>query len=786
MVTDEWSSKMEVRSVEPRSLAPGNEATNVERSSDFNLIIIDQDPVRRAAVVRLAEALGVDQVVTLEEWPESFTAACAEKPTVVLVDGALLSRHALDLSTQARSGLLFVAMVHSESGTTPEFLAAGFGAVLYDPITVVDLERIVALAKSVLARERDRERRQLIKLHALRQVEADLTLLAELTPEWLMQSLRLLQRILEVPALAVWRVDWENDMLLNAGAVDLPATFVREIERQAHGRAAELVHRVLESAVRPVDMREGSNDERVVTAAEIRRETGLEAGVVVPIRRAGRVVALLSVYLRRMGDFDRADVQLYDSAAEALAVAWTVAETRRELLLNQQLYRALVEEQPVGIVLCAIDGSVRLANGSAARLLGYERPERLIGVRLPEVVRTLAPLPWDEWCQRPVGAPSVGAVIPVLSLDKRFRILEFHARIVELPGTGARWEPQVQLVLQDVTLERRRLMELELLHDLTRMVGEDRNLDAAFQMVADRLQREFGYGLVGLALLSPDGSRFVGRAVRVEGGLTYNEWRADRGVTGRAVRENRAQFVVDVRQDPDYFDPQPDLQMESEVVAVLRRNGEPIGVLNIESRRGHRLDQEDLRLAQNIAVHLELLMRQVELTEQLERQALSDPLTGLPNRRALLEHLRRALRERRVESVVVILIDFDGFKTLNDEKGHLFGDLMLQAVAQRLAQSLRPSDLVARYGGDEFAVVLADMNVQAAEEVAERLRQRIAGSPFQVHDQLVNLTISLGIAVSPQHGDTPDLLLRAADEALYAAKRRGGNAVALAGKQTAH
>ncbi|MCS7050483.1 MAG: diguanylate cyclase, partial [Thermomicrobium sp.] len=304
--------------------------------------------------------------------------------------------------------------------------------------------------------------------------------------------------------------------------------------------------------------------------------------------------------------------------------------------------------------------------------------------------------------------------------------------------------------------------------------------------VAERLQREFGYGLVGLALLSADRTRFVGRAVRVEGGLTYHEWRADRGVTGRAVRENRAQLVPDVREDPDYFAPQPDLPMESEVVAVLRRDGEPIGVLNIESRRGHRLEQEDLRLALNVAVHLELLMRQVELTERLEQQALSDPLTGLPNRRALLEHLGRAMRDRNLESVVVILVDFDGFKTLNDQRGHLFGDAVLQAVAQRLAQSLRPSDLVARYGGDEFAVVLREVPLPVAKEIAERLRQSVARAPVSVGDEEIALTISLGMAAYPEHGETPEALLRAADEALYAAKRHGGNTVVLAGEPAFH
>ena len=749
---------------------------------DLDLLIIDQDPVRRGAIARIARELGVRRVQEREEWVPPAEGIRVPGVRVVLLDADISTPHTSELTEAASSGMLLVALVRSERGAEPELLAAGFGAVLYDPVTAVDLERIFALARTLASQGQERERRQFLRFNALRQVETDLALLAELSPDWMQRSLLLLQRILDVAALGLWRIDWEQDRLVCEGAVGLPEEFIRQVEERAQGRAAELVQRVLESLVQPVDMRPDSTDERVITDAAVRRACGLEAGLVVPVRRTGRVAALLSIYFRRYEEVNREEIGLFDAAAEALATAWAISEVRRELFLNQQQYRASVEEQPVGVLLCELNGTVRLANGAAARLLGYERPERLAGTRLPEVMRSLAPIPWEQWCQRPVGAPAAEATVPVLTLDKHLRIIEFHARVVELPMSTRDWFPEVQLVLRDVTLERRRLMELELLHDLTRMVSEDRNLDSAFEMVADRLQREFGYALVGLALLSADGTRFVGRAVRVEGGLTFNEWRADRGVTGRAVRENRAQLVVDVRQDPDYFDPQPDLPMESEVVAVLRREGKPIGVLNIESRRGHRLDQEDLRLALNVAVHLELLMRQVELTEQLERKALTDPLTGQPNRRALLDHLRRALGDRRVEHVAVILIDFDGFKVLNDTKGHLFGDALLQAVAERLARSLRPSDLLARYGGDEFAVVLAGVDLAVAHDIAERLRRAVADTSFQVRDEVVSLTISLGVAASPRHGDTPETLLRAADEALYAAKRRGGNSIAIAGE----
>jgi diguanylate cyclase (GGDEF)-like protein len=89
---------------------------------------------------------------------------------------------------------------------------------------------------------------------------------------------------------------------------------------------------------------------------------------------------------------------------------------------------------------------------------------------------------------------------------------------------------------------------------------------------------------------------------------------------------------------------------------------------------------------------------------------------------------------------------------------------------------------LARYGGDEFAVVLAGVDLAVAHDIAERLRRAVADTSFQVRDEVVSLTISLGVAASPRHGDTPETLLRAADEALYAAKRRGGNTIAIAGE----
>jgi diguanylate cyclase (GGDEF)-like protein/PAS domain S-box-containing protein len=160
----------------------------------------------------------------------------------------------------------------------------------------------------------------------------------------------------------------------------------------------------------------------------------------------------------------------------------------------------------------------------------------------------------------------------------------------------------------------------------------------------------------------------------------------------------------------------------------------------------------------------------------LSHRAMHDALTGLPNRVLLLDRLEAALsRIRRHRSYLAVLyLDLDRFKTVNDNLGHEIGDRLLQVVAQRLQQTLRPSDSVARLGGDEFAAVLADLHDPSeAQQVAERLLAVIA-EPVDLDDSnpLVT-TVSIGIAGTDDGEATAGELLRRADFAMYTAKDRG-------------
>src|SRR5256884_464279 len=160
-------------------------------------------------------------------------------------------------------------------------------------------------------------------------------------------------------------------------------------------------------------------------------------------------------------------------------------------------------------------------------------------------------------------------------------------------------------------------------------------------------------------------------------------------------------------------------------------------------------------------------------TEALQYQALHDSLTGLPNRTFLRERLEETIRagEREMKPCALLLMDLDGFKSVNDSLGHETGDRLLEQVSQRMRGVLRKADTIARYGGDEFAVVpWGATDVPRAVVIAEKLLQAV-DAPFTIDDQPVNIKVSIGIAVFPQHADDADALMRRADVAMYAAKR---------------
>lgn len=156
-----------------------------------------------------------------------------------------------------------------------------------------------------------------------------------------------------------------------------------------------------------------------------------------------------------------------------------------------------------------------------------------------------------------------------------------------------------------------------------------------------------------------------------------------------------------------------------------------------------------------------------------ERKAVTDELTGLPNRRALNAAVARIGSER----AALVVLDVDHFKRINDTLGHPAGDAALQHVARLLREAVRGRDVPARVGGEEFAVWLPSADLKLGREVAERLRQQVEASPFRHNGHQRVLTISCGVSAYPVPIGHPDNLMATADAALYRAKREGRNRV---------
>lgn len=205
---------------------------------------------------------------------------------------------------------------------------------------------------------------------------------------------------------------------------------------------------------------------------------------------------------------------------------------------------------------------------------------------------------------------------------------------------------------------------------------------------------------------------------------------------------------------------------------------------NVEGRVILAYDITDRKnLEQELKTANETLQTQLEENErlriQLQEQAIRDPLTGVFNRRYFSETLEKetARAQRENSPFSVFILDVDHFKKFNDTYGHKCGDLVLQSLANFLIENTRRSDIVCRYGGEEFVVLMPDASMESAYERAEYFRRQFAELTIQYAGQPLKCTFSAGIASYPQHGTSGESLLGYADEALYTSKAKGRNRV---------
>lgn len=208
--------------------------------------------------------------------------------------------------------------------------------------------------------------------------------------------------------------------------------------------------------------------------------------------------------------------------------------------------------------------------------------------------------------------------------------------------------------------------------------------------------------------------------------------------------------------------------------------GSTIGVIHLDSSHEPYWGEERTELARGFVDYAAPILQNVRYFKQLQQRAIQDELTGLYNRRFLEGHLQKqlAMASRYAQPLAVLMLDIDLFKTINDRFGHDAGDQVLRSFSLSLSQTIRASDVVARWGGEEFVVVLPSTIGHAAKALAEKIRKSIEKLSFNEQvPGLEGITVSIGTAAYPDDGTTEDVLLKSADLALYRAKQRGRNRV---------
>lgn len=259
------------------------------------------------------------------------------------------------------------------------------------------------------------------------------------------------------------------------------------------------------------------------------------------------------------------------------------------------------------------------------------------------------------------------------------------------------------------------------------------------------------------------------------------------GIAGMVAKMGEPMLVEDIEHDPRIGTKNQTKYKTASFVSVpLKIGSRVVGVMNFTDKAtGAFFDDVDLRFAQTCASHAAVVLDHREMceeTEKLKQQATTDHLTGLLNRGCIVNRLREELSrsDRYAKTMSLVMLDLDGFKNINDQFGHATGDFVLKRISEVMMKAVRSIDIVGRYGGDEFLIILPETDTYFAAHMAERLRADIAKTDLsrETSGGIMNkVTASIGIATFPLHGISQEVLVDHADEALYRAKAGGRDRV---------
>ncbi|HET7840152.1 MAG TPA: diguanylate cyclase, partial [Terriglobia bacterium] len=368
---------------------------------------------------------------------------------------------------------------------------------------------------------------------------------------------------------------------------------------------------------------------------------------------------------------------------------------------------------------------------------------------------------------RPVGVMAVHS-------EKERVFDEGHVEFLRVLGSEA------GIAIENARLfaeEQKKSRQLTLINNISNHAITTLDAEEMLGKIAAEMEKHLSYNHIGIAILDYSAKELV---VQADAGLRREavgrRLLLGEGLIGQVARTGQMGII----REANASTPRMVLQDSVASAALPVTYGEQfLGVLYVETSEPCDFASQDIALLRTLADLFAGALHNALTFQKAQEQAITDGLTGVKTHRFLMEALssewKRSTRASR--PLALVLMDLDRFKFVNDFYGHLEGDVMLQRVGHILEENCRRSDVVARYGGDEFVILMPETTIEQARQLANKLRGWIA-SDSVLRDK--NITASFGIAAFPLHGSTPQELIQVADSSMYLSKHQGGNLVSSA------
>ncbi len=362
----------------------------------------------------------------------------------------------------------------------------------------------------------------------------------------------------------------------------------------------------------------------------------------------------------------------------------------------------------------------------------------------------------------------------------RQEIKDLQAEKIEiLHRNNTRLEEQVQHLQESVNKLEQRNYEMTTINQMIEFLQACKKIEDAHKFLPEFLKKLFP-GFSGSVLLKDECNRKF-KSVSCYGSLADSEtlvefndcWALRRGQTHIATNAQPGLFCHHVDRES---------QPTTTICVPLLNQAKVWGLFYLRTEFPEKISRYQKHLVRIVAEQISLALYNLKLREQLRNDSIRDVLTGLFNRRYLDESLKQEIikAKRNQQPLSVIMVDDDYFKRFNDTYGHNVGDMILRELGRFLRQQVRVYDIACRYGGEEMTLILINTPISVAKQRAENICSRVRGLSLKNQDEILpSITVSLGIAGFPFHGNTGEEILQRADQALYQAKKTGRNRVVL-------